>query len=348
MVWALAIALAAQDKDVLSDSGEYGASVLSEEDLKALSLLSRQPITMDSPQIPLSELKDHLQAATGLNFALVQIEDSEVSVTAQLKDVTVETLLNLALAPVDLSWYVEDGVVKIVPIRVVESRTVLRFYPVVTFCGFGSELTAMQLEESVSQLEPFGRAGHSVGRSGDMLVVRGTLDAHRMVLDLLNSFEAVALRRRVQLNVEVWFIAVKESTLREVRWGANRIKPEAFVELLKKAEAGGDEAALVSAGEVIGFDGQKASAFGGTERAGVRDGTQIEARPALVDEGRTVLVELTAVHGKRLDEGDGMDVYRVGTTVRAPRDAYVIAGSVAEIGGSGRRVIAVVRASVVE
>ena len=350
LVWAL------QDKDVLNDGdGQFEPPVVTEEDIRVMSFLSTQPISPDMPQVPLSEFKDQLQAYTGLNFAFSGIEDTELSVSVQLTDVTVEAALNLALAPADLSWYVENGVVLIVPASVVDTRTVLRFYPVETYAGFGSEVSAVQLEEAIQNLTLFRDEGHSVGRSGSMLVVRTTLKGHREVFELLKSFEAILTGRRLQLNIEVFFIAVKESTLRDIRWGANRIKPEAFAELIVKAESGGDEAAMVSAGEVVCFDGQLASAFGGTERpaqegekSGVRDGTQIQAKPVLAEEGAVVFVELSAVYGERLAEGEGMRVYQVGTTVRAPRDAYVNAGSVSEIGGSGRRVIAVVRASVVE
>lgn len=339
-----------QDVDVLKDSDASRTKVDRLRDERILSRLATQKITIDLHSVALTEFINQMRSATGLNFAIMHVEDPTVEVSVRLTKVTVRDLLSLALKPVDLGWAVEDGVVMILPTDVLLSRTTLRAYPVGDLTGPLGRLTAKQLVELIKSTvdkDSWHYEGSSLVTRGTTLYVRAQPAVHEKVAVLL---ESMSVGHLVQLDIEVFFIAVKESTLREIRWGANRIKPEKFADLLKTAEEG-KEAALLSAGEVVCFDGQKASAFGGTETAdpsksgGVRDGTLIEVRPTLLRDRAVVLIDLNAVHATKLVGKTGMKVYRIGTTVRAPLDQYVIAGGVGEYGEKNRRVVIIVRAA---
>ena len=220
-----------QDEDVLSD-----------EDQAIMNLLKTQPISMDSPQIPLSEFKDQLQAYTGLNFAFSQIEDTEVSVNAQLTGVTVENLLNIALAPVDIGWLVENGVVLIVPTSVVLAQTRLEVYDVqdITYAlqdfpgvdislssnqigvntqtdeGEAVEFTTDQLVELIQgtiDSEGWDAPGRSIQPHQGLLIIRTIPAVHASVARLLRDFRAST---GLLVNVESRFLTVHDDFLEQV------------------------------------------------------------------------------------------------------------------------------------
>lgn len=222
--------------------GGQEEDVLSDTDQGIMNLLKTQPITMDSPNIPLSEFKDQLQASTGLNFAFSQVEDTEVSVTAQLKDVTVENLMNIALAPVDIGWYVQEGVVLIVPITVVLAQTRLEVYDVqdITYAlqdfpgvdislssnqigvntqtdeGEAVEFTTDQLVELIQgtiDSEGWDAEGRSIQAHQGLLIIRTIPAVHAAVARLLRDFRAST---GILVNVEARFLTVSDDFLEQV------------------------------------------------------------------------------------------------------------------------------------
>lgn len=221
---------------------EREEDLLSEQDQAISNLLKTQPITLDLPAVELTEFITQLQSYTGVNFAHVGVDDPTVQVTAQLTDVTVENVLNIALEAVDLGWYIEDGVVLIVPIEVVLAKTRLEVYDVqdITYAlqdfpgvdialasnqigvstqteeGDVTEFTADQLVELISNTidrDNWDNEGRNIQAHQGLLIVRTISDVHAAISRLLVDFRAST---GILVNIEARFLTVTDTFLEQI------------------------------------------------------------------------------------------------------------------------------------
>ena len=73
-----------QDVDVLKDSDASRTKVDRLRDERILSRLATQKITIDLHSVALTEFINQMRSATGLNFAIMHVEDPTVEVTVKL------------------------------------------------------------------------------------------------------------------------------------------------------------------------------------------------------------------------------------------------------------------------
>jgi general secretion pathway protein D len=228
----------------IADTGKTQG--ISEQDQGIVNALRTQFISQfDFPSGTLAELSDRLQQYTNLNFAITEGADPSTAVAAQgLTNVPVETVLNLALEAADLGWFVQDGVVMIVPRNAVRARTVMEVYDVqdITYAlrdfpgvqvnlaqnqlgvttltnpgeetpGFTAETLAQLIQET---LDPDGwnpEQGHSISPQQGLLIVRQTPEVQAAIAALLRDFRRST---GVLVNIEARFLTVEEKFLEQI------------------------------------------------------------------------------------------------------------------------------------
>lgn len=85
-------------------------------------------VSLDLPKARLSDALDVFRAATGLNFAAIDVGDPEISIV--VNDVSVRSALRLILGSREMTAVFEDGAVVIRNRRCVAPRMVLRIHDV--------------------------------------------------------------------------------------------------------------------------------------------------------------------------------------------------------------------------
>lgn len=229
----------------------------SEDTIKINRRLDSQPVDVNFDQTPFDDAITFLRDITGLNYVLTKearelVEGESVTVTLKLRGITLRQALRLILATNEqLTWRIEDGVIKIGTTAEKTEELILEFYDVTEIVqtppdfpapelglnlnsgggggggAAGGVLTFDDEEESASggqldaeQLQTLidTRLGESEDDgtteiSGGILIVRKPLRAHEKIVKLLD-----ALRHSVgvMVTVEARFVQIQDNMLEQV------------------------------------------------------------------------------------------------------------------------------------
>lgn len=172
LVAILAVPIAVRAAD--SPAGDGGT-------VKNVEQVLDQPVTLELVETPLADAKDYLESLTGVQFHLDTraMDDggigTDTPLTVTLKEVPLETALDVVLADVDLTWTVRGNLLVITtPEAAQDSRMMItRIYPV----------DDLKLEDPLEtaqkwlrgQLNAIRRGGVNFGGTGGMGGEMGTI-----------------------------------------------------------------------------------------------------------------------------------------------------------------------------
>lgn len=220
---------------------------INKEDKEIQEKLKSQRITVNFTNIPLSAFVDYLREyLKPINFHLEDPASADKPVSVTLKDIPVENLLNIVLEPMDLGYYVKDGIVFIANKAQIQKQLMIDIYDVADltfgindFPGMDISLTPTPFDSSLfaqSAQQPAGPrfdidmltdlikksvdpkgwedgTGKSVESQNGVLIVKNTHEVHKMILQLLSDLRRQAT---VVVNVQVRFLVVQETFLEDV------------------------------------------------------------------------------------------------------------------------------------
>ena len=145
-----------------------------------------------------TSLKDAMEFVADLHKITIILDETALSeegiasdepITQVLSGISLESMLNITLKPLGLTYVVEDEVMKITTVVAAAKRKETRVYLVTTLGEAGYEMDALQ--EIVEQ-----QGGGDVAVIGDTLVVTEPQQAHRKTMQLLEQLQrAVDLQK---------------------------------------------------------------------------------------------------------------------------------------------------------
>ncbi|MFQ5845918.1 MAG: hypothetical protein ACE5JG_13120, partial [Planctomycetota bacterium] len=204
-------------------------------------------LSLKPGEITLEGAVEYLRSVTGENFVVsqkVRDEKSDIELELEVKDVSVDQVLNLITEPHELAWKVRNGVVMVLDTTEAAEDLALQFYDVKDlvvrindFPGaeinlFPSNYTPPEPEEFDEAEPPFNAdqlielirqtiesdswdslEGASLEAKNNILVVKTTRDIHRQVAQLLDD-----LRKHtgILVNLEVRFLTAEDRFLRDI------------------------------------------------------------------------------------------------------------------------------------
>jgi hypothetical protein len=158
------------------------------ENRKVRQRLLTARVTIDLTNAPLTAVAELLHEETGLNIHVSELaaSDDEVLTVRATKE-TPASILRRILPPRRLAYLVTDGVVQILPVRLLCKRVKLELYEVqdLVMEKEGEEL----IERIVKEVRPdqwMQDDGRSIQFQNGLLIVRNTLPVHRALQAFLN------------------------------------------------------------------------------------------------------------------------------------------------------------------
>ncbi len=189
--------LRADETDRPQPAAAAQASPTTDADQPILKALAERN-SFDFQETPLQDIVQHLREQTKLNILIDRraLDDygisPEVAVSADLKDISLRSALNLILQPLDLTWSMENGVLIITTAEVAETKLTTKVYRVadlVMHQGRRDDHTLLELIMATISRETWSEAGGpaSVNAFRDTFVITQTNAEHEQIAHLLQA-----------------------------------------------------------------------------------------------------------------------------------------------------------------
>jgi hypothetical protein len=123
-----------------------------------------------------------------INFSSIHVESDDGEVAANT--MRIDQVLDLILSDLELTWYLEDGILQVTTIEVANERLINRSYDLAPFRKAGIDsgtLKEIVLQESNGLWEDVDGCGGRVMIVGDVMTIRQGFGVQREVLSILKA-----------------------------------------------------------------------------------------------------------------------------------------------------------------
>lgn len=215
---------------------------LAERDRAVMDKLKSMRLSFEWEDTPLREVVNFLREATGLNFLFDSGADPEQTVTFSVRDITIDAMLKYILQPLDLTYYVEEGIVHISDSETFATKQVkLEVFDVqdITFrlvdmpgreITFGD--TGVQMVDQPAEAQPqwggedlvelirqtvdppsWDQEGRDILFQNGLLIVRATPDVMKKILKFLTMLRGST---GILVHVESRFMFVDDNWMQQI------------------------------------------------------------------------------------------------------------------------------------